>query len=56
MPLYEYKCECGNTKEITHGFVNEPTILCEKCIKPMTKQFGSPQVGFRGSGFYSTDK
>lgn len=56
MPMYDYKCECGNVKEIIHGFVNEPTIICEKCHKEMAKQFGSPVVSFSGGGFYSTDK
>jgi putative FmdB family regulatory protein len=56
MPIYDYKCTCGHTQEISHPMSNTPTVLCFKCQKEMSKGLGSPVVNFKGNGFYSTDK
>jgi len=57
MPLYEYLCPwCSRRMEISHLMNHKADIICPKCVKPMDKLMSSPQVGFKGSGFYSTDK
>jgi putative FmdB family regulatory protein len=56
MPLYDYKCVCGHSIEITHPISTKPEILCFKCAKQMSKGFSSPVINFKGDGFYSTDK
>lgn len=56
MALYDYKCECGNSVEISHPMHWEPEVLCAKCTKVMRKVLFAAGVSFKGSGFYSTDK
>ena len=56
MPLYDYECDKGHVVEISHRLVDQPEIICTKCITVMKKVLAAPQVSFRGSGFYSTDK
>ena len=57
MPLYEYQCEaCGSRFEKIRKFSDPPLEVCDKCGKgPVTKQFSSPAIQFKGSGFYITD-
>ena len=55
MPLYDYVCENGHTKEIAHGMTDAPRMYCH-CGKILKKAMSSPLVQFNGEGFYSTDK
>lgn len=56
MPLYEYKCEkCGEHVEIIQRVSDPPYGICPKCGGEMKKQFSSPAIQFKGSGFYKTD-
>ena len=56
MPLYEYKCDtCGNRVEILQRVSDKPFTHCPNCGGSMKKQFSSPAIQFKGSGFYKTD-
>lgn len=56
MPLYEYKCaKCGERVEIIQRVSDPPYSICPKCGGDMQKQFSSPAIQFKGSGFYKTD-
>ena len=56
MPLYEYKCtKCGERVEIIQRVSDPPYSHCPKCGGDMKKQFSSPAIQFKGSGFYKTD-
>jgi putative FmdB family regulatory protein len=56
MPIYSYTCiECDVSKDISRSVEerDEPA-LCEKCGYRMSRSFATPQIQFKGSGFYST--
>lgn len=56
MPLYEYQCEkCGKRVEILQRVSDKPYKHCPNCGGDMKKQFSSPAIQFKGSGFYKTD-
>lgn len=59
MAQYTYKCENEEPHfvEHTYGMVeNRPEVLeCPICGKNSKRVFNSPQVFYRGNGFYSTD-
>jgi putative FmdB family regulatory protein len=57
MPLYEYECgACGHRFEIIQKFSDGPPEACPKCGKgPLQRQFSSPAIQFKGTGWYVTD-
>ena len=57
MPTYDYKCRtCKASASLVTGIDKELYIpKCPKCRTEMVRDYGSPQVAFKGSGFYSTD-
>jgi len=55
MPLYDYVCENGHTKEISHGMSEAPRMYCH-CGKPLRKGVSAPVINFKGEGFYSNDR
>jgi putative FmdB family regulatory protein len=57
MPLYEYECgACGHRLEIIQKFSDGPPGACPKCGKgPLQRQFSSPAIQFKGTGWYVTD-
>jgi putative FmdB family regulatory protein len=57
MPLYEYKCDaCGQRFEKIQKFSDPAPDACAKCGKgPVHRQFSSPAIQFKGSGWYITD-
>ena len=57
MPLYEYVCDaCGHRFEIIQKFSDAAPDACPSCGKgPVVRQFSSPAIQFKGSGFYITD-
>jgi putative FmdB family regulatory protein len=57
MPLYEYQCEaCGRRFEVIRKFSDPPLETCALCGKgPVQRQFSSPAIQFKGSGWYITD-
>jgi len=58
MPLYSYTCKtCEVTSAISRS-IHDPEVIpsCLKCDQPMHRQYSTPAVSFKGSGFYITDK
>src|SRR5688572_27496081 len=57
MPLYEYVCDvCGHRFEVIQKFSDPAPEACPSCGKgPLVRQFSSPAIQFKGSGFYITD-
>ena len=57
MPLYDYVCDaCGHRFEIIQKFSDAAPEACPACGKgPLVRQFSSPAIQFKGSGFYITD-
>lgn len=55
MPVYDYKCACGNTFECRQTFESEPFAKCSKCGKMAHRQLHCAPIIFKGSGFYITD-
>ena len=58
MPTYDFKCrDCDNTATLITSIRDELKIpICANCKLDMVRDFGAPAIGFRGSGFYTTDK
>lgn len=51
MPVYDYKCECGEKACVTFSIkVEERRQVC-KCGKEMKPVFTAPAVTFKGSGW-----
>lgn len=56
MPLYEYQCDaCAHRFEKIVQYSDPPIETCPKCGGRVQKQFSSPAIQFKGSGFYITD-
>ena len=58
MPLYIYLCRtCDLTSAISRS-IHDPEVIpsCLKCDKAMVRQYSTPAVAFKGSGFYANDK
>lgn len=56
VPVYDYKCSCGNTRTQTIS-INEKDFkaVCH-CGKEMVRDYKTVAVAFKGTGFYQTDK
>jgi len=58
MPLYSYTCKtCELTSAITRS-IHDPEVIptCLKCEQTMVRQYSTPGIRFKGTGYYSTDK
>jgi putative FmdB family regulatory protein len=56
MPIYDYKCKCGETRTVTLSIsVTDYKAMCI-CGEEMRRVFVAPPVIFKGNGFYSKDK
>jgi putative FmdB family regulatory protein len=57
MPLYEYECEaCKQRFEVIQKFSDPAPEACARCGKgPVHRQFSTPAIQFKGSGWYITD-
>ena len=56
MPIYTFRCKCGNEADILCDSSDRDLRVCDKCYCGMKRVFnsiGKPQ--FKGSGFYETD-
>mgnify|MGYP003123753585 CR=1 FL=1 len=56
MPLYTFRCKCGNEIELLVDNADKDLRMCQECGKGMKRlvgKTGKPQ--FKGSGFYETD-
>lgn len=56
MPIYLYRCDCKEIRDIIHGMSESPKVNCLVCRGDMVRVPQAPSVSFQGSGFYSTDK
>jgi putative FmdB family regulatory protein len=56
MPTYQYTCiECDISKDLARSVdERDDAVICEKCGYTMSRSFTTPQIQFKGSGFYST--
>jgi putative FmdB family regulatory protein len=57
MPTYEYSCKaCGIHFDKTFRFKdNHPEVTCPNGHHQTRRIFTSPNIVYKGSGFYSTD-
>jgi len=56
VPLYEYRCkQCGELREVRHGFKERHIDACLSCGGEMTRVFNPTGIVFKGSGFYVND-
>jgi len=55
MPLYDYRCECGEVREVLHGMSDISRVECLECGGVMSKCIGPSPLIFKGDGFYETD-
>lgn len=55
MPLYRYKCSCGNVFETFRSMKDRDTAPCDKCGKDAPKEITAPNIHFKGVG-WSTEK
>ena len=56
MALYEYECQrCGHKFEIKQGIHDNPITRCPNCEGKVKRLIYSPQVIYKGSGFFNTD-
>ena len=56
MPIYTFRCKCGNEADILCDSSDKDLRVCDKChcgMKRVFNSIGKPQ--FKGSGFYETD-
>ena len=57
MPVYEFKCVCGQENQrnapIAIGRVILPVCICGKIMK---RKFSPPGIILKGKGFYKTTK
>tara|TARA_B110001454_G_scaffold194571_1_gene196239 strand:- start:823 stop:999 length:177 start_codon:yes stop_codon:yes gene_type:complete len=54
MPLYEYRCDCGN-EFLQRQAINDDPMHCP-CGQQAKRVYGLGGIVFKGKGFYSTDK
>lgn len=56
MPTYLFRCEkCGETVEIRQRMTDERPTNHETCGGKLARIWTAPAIGFKGSGFYTTD-
>ena len=55
MPIYEYRCENGQTFEVMQRMTDDPVAVCQTCDAPVQRVFHPVAVHFKGKGFYNTD-
>src|SRR3954454_2134826 len=55
MPIYEYRCDNGQTFEVMQRMADDPVETCEGCGAPVQRVFHPVAVHFKGKGFYNTD-
>jgi putative FmdB family regulatory protein len=56
MPIYTFRCKCGNEADMICDSSDKDLRACSKChcgMKRLVSKTGKPQ--FKGSGFYETD-
>lgn len=59
MPIYELECTDCNVKEDIISSYDDYiscSIVCDKCLKPMSKPISTGSFKLLGDGFYSPSK
>jgi putative FmdB family regulatory protein len=58
MPTYDYKCpKCEMTMVVTRTLKEkERKPICVNDATELVRNYSSPPVQFKGTGFYQTDK
>ena len=57
MPSYRYKCQdCGHKFEKEQHMLDTPIKICPACGGELIRVIQLPNVIYRGTGFYNTDK
>jgi putative FmdB family regulatory protein len=59
MPIYDYLCtECDHRADILHGINDPGPNFCPSCGREgtMKKQFSTPAIHFKGSGWAKKDR
>ena len=58
MPTYDYKCpKCQMTMTVIRTLKEEERKpICVNDAIELVRDYGSPEVQFKGSGFYKNDK
>jgi putative FmdB family regulatory protein len=59
MPIYDYLCtECDHRADILHGINDPGPNFCPSCGREgtMRKQFTTPAIHFKGSGWAKKDR
>lgn len=51
MPIYSYKCACGNTLNVMHGMTERVTPACDKCGAEMKRDYSFGAIKFKGTGW-----
>lgn len=51
MPVYIYQCECGESTEVLHSMTATVRIVCDECLKEMTRRPSVAGVSFKGAGW-----
>jgi putative FmdB family regulatory protein len=50
MPLYQYSCECGESKDVVRSFSDKSPVECPQCREEMSRDFTPSAIGHvRGS-------
>jgi putative FmdB family regulatory protein len=56
MPIYEYTCQkCKAHIEIIQKMTDKPLTRCKKCGGKLQKEWSTPGIQFKGTGWYVTD-
>lgn len=56
MPIYTFKCKCGNIIDMMCKSTDNDLRVCTECGRGMKRQFPiTNKPKFKGSGFYETD-
>ena len=57
MPLYDYSCpSCDHRFELRQSFQDDAIAACPECGAQSSRVLHAPQVVYKGSGFYTTDR
>ena len=55
MPIYEYRCDNGDTFEVMQRMSDDTLTECPTCGAPVQRVFHPVAIHFKGKGFYNTD-
>lgn len=57
MPIYDFKCQiCGATASVQASMDSDiDAPKCDTDTLPMSRDYSSPDIIFRGAGFYKND-